>query len=277
VRFLLRPGWLVFVALVVGFAVACYALLAPWQFGREERREAEQRAISAANAAPPVPLAQLVPAAAGVGPEVEWRQVVVTGTYLPEAEAVVRLRMSAGRPAVEVLTPLRTDDGRVVVVDRGTVSVTDGSGVPSYSAPPAGTVTLVGRLRPDQVDPKARPPVRENGHVQLYATDSRVLGAAAGLDVVPGWVQLSPGQPGVLDPLPVAADTGGAPFTNLSYALQWLTFGLIALVALGYFIRLEMLHRRGGDRGSERAAVRRALAGEEPPAPGSGTPPGGRG
>jgi cytochrome oxidase assembly protein ShyY1 len=274
VRFLLRPGWLAFVALVVGFAVACYALLAPWQFGREEQREAEQRAIAAGDAVPPVPLAQLVPVGTGVGPEVEWRQVTVTGTYLPEAEAVVRLRVAAGRAAVEVLTPLRTDDGRVVTVDRGTVAVTEGSAVPPYAAPPAGTVSLVGRLRPDQVDPKGRPAVREDGHVQLYATDSRAVGAAAGLSLVPGWVQLSPGQPGVLAPLEVAVDTGGAPFTNYSYALQWLTFGLIALVALGYFIRLEMLQRRGGDRGGERAALRRALAGDEPPAPGAGRPPG---
>ena len=32
VRFLLRPGWLAFVAAVLGFVVACYTLLAPWQF-----------------------------------------------------------------------------------------------------------------------------------------------------------------------------------------------------------------------------------------------------
>ena len=44
-RFLLRPGWLAFIALVVGFAVACYTLLAPWQFGREDQREAQERAI----------------------------------------------------------------------------------------------------------------------------------------------------------------------------------------------------------------------------------------
>ena len=51
-RFLLRPGWLAFIALVVGFAVACYALLAPWQFGREEQREAQERAIASADATP---------------------------------------------------------------------------------------------------------------------------------------------------------------------------------------------------------------------------------
>ena len=119
VRFLLRPGWLAFIALVVGFAVICYTLLAPWQFGREEQRQAQERAIAAANAAPPVPLAELAPAGTAVGSDVEWRRVTATGTYLPESEAVVRLRVVDGKPAVEVLTPLRLDDGRIVAVDRG--------------------------------------------------------------------------------------------------------------------------------------------------------------
>ena len=90
---------------------------------------------------------------------------------------------------------------------------------------------------------------------------------------MPGVVQLAPAQPGVLTPLPVEPPAGGAPFTNFSYALQWLTFGLIALVALGYFIRLEILQRRGArarsraGRAERKAAVRRALAGDEPAEP----------
>ena len=99
--------------------MACYALLAPWQFGREAQRDAQEQAIATADAIPPAPLAELRPAGTAVTPAVEWRQVTVTGTYLPEAEAVVRLRVLDGKPAVEVLTPMRLDDGRVVAVDRG--------------------------------------------------------------------------------------------------------------------------------------------------------------
>jgi cytochrome oxidase assembly protein ShyY1 len=266
VRFLLRPGWLAFIALVVGFAVACYTLLAPWQFGREDQREAQERAIATADATPAVPLAELVPAGSGVTPELEWRQVTVTGTYLTDAEAAVRLRTLDGKPAVEVLTPMRLDDGRIVAVDRGLAPVTDGGAVPVYAAPPEGVVTLTARLRPDQRDPSDRPIVRGEGAPQLYAPDSRVVGATAGLDLVPGILQLPAEQPGVLVPVsvgPTVADA--APFTNFSYALQWLTFGLIALVALGYFIRLEMLQRRSGGRRAHRTAVRQALAGDDVP------------
>ena len=266
-RFLLRPGWLASIALVIGFVVACYTLLAPWQFGREDQREAQERAIATADATPPVPLEQLVPPGSAVTPELQYRQVTVTGTYLPEAEAVVRLRSLEGKAAVEVLTPMRLDDGRVVAVDRGLAPVPDAT-TPAHPAAPVGSVTVTARLYPDQPDPSARPVVRGSGTdpPQLYSADSRVLATTTGVDLVPGLLLLPTGQPGVLAPVPVGpAVADAAPFTNFSYALQWLTFGLIALVALGYFIRLELLQRRGGDRRSRRSEVRRALAGDDEP------------
>ena len=48
-RFLLRPGWLALIVAVVGFVVACYTYLAPWQFGREAARGAQQQAIGIPN------------------------------------------------------------------------------------------------------------------------------------------------------------------------------------------------------------------------------------
>jgi cytochrome oxidase assembly protein ShyY1 len=266
VRFLLRPGWLALIALVVGFAVAAFTLLAPWQFGREAQRDAEARAIETATALAPVPLAGLVPPGEAVQPADRWRQVLVTGAYVPDGEGLVRLRVVDGQPAFEVLTPFRTDDGRLVTVNRGSVAAASGGTVPDYPAPPAGTVTLTSRLRLDETDPQGRAAIEADGHRQVYAADSRALAAATGLALEPGFLQLAAGQPGVLRPLDVAPTTGGdAPFTNFSYALQWLTFGLIALFALGYFVRLELLQRRGTDRRADRAALRRALAGEDEP------------
>nr|WP_211178097.1 SURF1 family cytochrome oxidase biogenesis protein [Pseudonocardia acidicola] len=261
---MLRPGWLVFIAVVIGFAIACYTLLAPWQFGREAERDSQQRAIDNSYHIAPVPLDELVPAGAAVTPGVEWRQVQVTGTYLPEAETLVRLRVVNGKPAFEVLTPLRTNDGRLVAVDRGYIVPSDGESVPAYAAPPAGAVTLTARLRVDETDPQNRGVLTLQGHRQQYAADSRTLAAASGLNLMPGYLQLSADQPGVLGPLAVQVDATGAPFTNFSYALQWLTFGAIAIVALGLFIRLEWLQRRGGPTSRKaKEAMRDALAGRD--------------
>ncbi len=265
-RFLLRPGWLALITAVTLFVVACYAVLAPWQFGRESQRDAEQHTLDVASTIPPAPLAQVLPPG-GVTPEVEWRQVTATGTYLPEAEGLVRLRVYDGKPAFEVLTPLRTADGQVVVVNRGYVTAASGAVVPSYPAPPTGEVTVTARLRVDETDPDRRAAFTADGHRQLYVADARTLTAATGLPITTGYLALAAGQPGVLNPLPVApaAAQSAAPFTNFSYALQWLTFGAIAVFALVYFVRLEMLQRSPGrpPRRADRAALRRELAGDD--------------
>ncbi|MGD9988420.1 SURF1 family cytochrome oxidase biogenesis protein [Pseudonocardia sp.] len=261
-RFLLRPQWIALVVAVVGFAVACYVYLAPWQFGRESARDGEQKQIDVAATLSAVPFGTLVPGDA-VGSDVAWRQVTLTGTFLPQDEVVVRLRVVDGKPAVEVMTPMRTTDGRVVVVDRGTVRATDGQTVPEFEPAPQGEVTVEGRLRTDETDPQARAAFDAAGHRQMYAADSKTVAAAAGTPMVVGYVAQQSG-PGVLTPLPVEAGEGAAPFSNFSYALQWLTFGAIAIVALGYFVRLELLQRRGGrDRAGDRAALRDALSGRD--------------
>jgi cytochrome oxidase assembly protein ShyY1 len=262
VRFLLRPGWVALVVAVIGFAVACYTLLAPWQFGREAQRDAQQQAIDAADATPPVPLAELSPAGTGVSAGIEWRQVRVTGTYLPEAETLVRLRVVDGAPAFEVLTPLRTDDGRQLLVDRGYVPAGSGAAVPEVAAAPTAPVSLVARLRVDETDPKARPGTVLDGKRQVWAADSRAVAAATGTALEPGYLTLEAGQPGVLQPVPaVPTAAGSAPFTNFSYALQWLTFGAIAIFALVWFVRLELLQRSGKAR--TRSDLRAALAGDD--------------
>jgi cytochrome oxidase assembly protein ShyY1 len=262
VRFLLRPAWLALSVAVIGFVVACFTVLAPWQFGREAERDSQQAAIDASYRTPPVPLDELAPAgAAGLPAGTEWRQVTVTGSYLPDTQAVVRLRVVDGKPAVEVLTALRTDSGRLVLVDRGTVAAQSGAEVPAIAPAPAGPVTLTGRLRGDQPDPDHRAATPSGGNLLLYTADSAAIGSAAGLALEPFHVLLSDGQPGVLEPVAVEPDTTSAPFTNLSYALQWITFGVIALFALTYFIRLEVLQRQG--RRKERADIRRALAGDD--------------
>ncbi len=162
-----------------------------------------------------------------------------------------------------------------MAVDRGFVTAESGAVVPSYAAPPSGEVTITARLRVDETDPDHRPAFTADGHRQLYVTDSRTLAATTGLPIAEGYLSLAADQPGVLDPLPVepAAAQSAAPFTNFSYALQWLTFGAIAVFALVYFVRLEMLQRQSAAgttrktsaRRADRAAFRRELAGEDDP------------
>ncbi|TCK25109.1 SURF1 family protein [Pseudonocardia endophytica] len=276
-RFLLRPGWIALIVGVLAFVVACYTLLAPWQFDRESERDAAQRAIDTANTTPPVPFATLVPGDE-VPADLVWRQVSLTGEFLPGSDVLVRLRTLDGGPALDVLTAMRLTDGRTVTVDRGSVPAVD-RGIPTFAPAPTGQVTVEGRLRTNETDPNSRPPLRDAAVPQVYAMDSRELAAATGLTPLSGVVTLSAGTPGVLRAIPVEVPTGGAPFTNFSYALQWITFGAVAIVALGIFIRLELLQRKGTR--TSRGSLRDALSGRDEDGPdgadGPGTPAGSAG
>jgi cytochrome oxidase assembly protein ShyY1 len=264
-RLLLRPGWLALTALVFIFAGVCFTLLAPWQFGRHEERSATNDAITHSANAEPVAVDALLPGGARPGPGTEWRTVRVEGRYLAGDEVVARLRTVLGEAAFEVLTPFRTTDGAIVLVDRGFVRPAQGDRavrVPDVAAPPRGDVTLTARVRADERDSSNRAePAGEDGRRQVYAVGAGIVARATGLDLRPGYLQLEAGNPGVLGPLPLPELDAG-PF--LSYALQWITFGVMALLAWLYFTWREI--RPGGVLATPkpgRVSVARQIAEDE--------------
>ncbi|PRX44169.1 cytochrome oxidase assembly protein ShyY1 [Prauserella shujinwangii] len=239
-KFLLRPGWLALTLVVFVFATACYTLLAPWQFHRDDERQARNAALTESFTAPPRPLDRVLPAGQAPGQRTEWTRVELRGTYLPEHEVIARLRTVQGEPAFEVLTPLRTTDGQLVLVDRGYVRPDDHTRVPPYAAPPEGQVRVEARVRQDEVDPQGRPAFANastQGRLHSYVVSSSVVGAATGLDLRPGYFQLAEGQPGVLGALPLPKLDAGPYF---SYALQWIAFGSMTLFAWLYFTIREL-------------------------------------
>ncbi|RBM11181.1 hypothetical protein DI005_34530 [Prauserella sp. PE36] len=248
-KFLLKPGWLALTAVVFVFAVCCYTLLAPWQFQRHEERAAQNAAVSASFSATPKPISE-------VGPQdQEWERVLIEGTYLPEAEVIARLRTVQGEPAFEVLTPLRTTDGQVVLVDRGYVRPDDRTRVPSYAAPPQGVVRVEARIRSDERDPNDRDAFANastGGRLHAYSVNSQVVARATDLDIRPGYFQLSADQPGVLGALPLPQLQAGPYF---SYALQWIAFGTMVLLAWLYFTIREI--KPGGALAEDRTAQER--------------------
>lgn len=226
-RLLFRPSWLALTLVVLAFAGACFVVLAPWQFRRNAERSAQNAELQASFSAQPVPIETARPG--------EWRQVVLRGEYLPKAETVVRLRTVQGEPAFEVLTPFRLDSGGVVLVDRGYLPPVRGVHIPPYAAAPTGDVTAVARVRAGETDPQHRPAFHDattDGRTQVYMIDLSIISAATHLPLRPGYLQLAEHQPGVLRALPLPQLDSG-PF--LAYALQWIAFGTMGLLALGYF------------------------------------------
>ncbi len=251
---LLQPGWLALTLVVFGFAVTCYTVLAPWQFERHEDRKAQNDAVSTSFTEQPRPLGEVLPDGRPPGPDTEWRRVVVEGTYLPEHEVVARLRTVQGQPAFEVLTPLRTTSGRIVLIDRGYLRPDNGD-VPPYAAPPGGTVRVEARVRGDETDPQHRDAFADastQGKLHAYTIDSRTVSRASGLDISPGYLVLTEGQPGVLGALPLPTLEAGPYF---SYALQWVAFGSMAIIGWAYFTVREL--KPGGALSEERQGAPR--------------------
>jgi cytochrome oxidase assembly protein ShyY1 len=231
-RFLLRPGWVALTAVVICFAVAAFTLLAPWQFRRAAERAERNAGVESSFSTPPQPLRSVLAAHAAPNQATEWRQVQVTGHYLPDAEMVVRLRTVQGEPAYEVLVPLRLADGSSILVDRGYLRPAEGVRIPQYPSVPGGEVTVTGRLRADELDPQGGEVVHQDGHRQVYAVSTRTVSAATRVRLEPGYLQLVDGAPGALSALPLPQLDPGP---SLAYALQWIAFGTMAPLGLAYF------------------------------------------
>jgi cytochrome oxidase assembly protein ShyY1 len=239
------------IAVVLGFAAACFLILAPWQFGRNAERSTQNDAVQAAVSAAAVPVTELMSTTAEPPPDAIWRPVTATGVYEPGRQVYVRLRQdSGGNPVSEVIVPLLLADGTRLLVDRGYVSFSDvQEGVP-LPVLPTGTVTVTGRVQVDQTDPANRAAVRVDGRTEVYAINAAAVppaGAANTTDAATfyrGYVQLTAQRPGALGEIGLPQVDAG-PF--LSYALQWCAFGVIALIGLAVFIFREATGGRPED------------------------------
>ncbi|OFB37214.1 hypothetical protein BA059_20365 [Mycolicibacterium sp. (ex Dasyatis americana)] len=253
--FLLRPQWVALFIVVAAFAYLCFTVLAPWQLGKNTKTSRENSQISHSLQAEPVPVSTLLPQQDSAAPDSQWQRVTATGHYLSEAEVLVRLRVVDGEPAFEVLTPFAVDGGPTVLVNRGFITPVDGNKVPQYAAAPTGRVTITARLR----DPEARLPGKEpfrgdDGAQQVYSINPEQIASLTGVDLTGSYLQLVADQPGGLGEISLPHLDAG-PF--LSYGIQWIAFGIVAPLGLGYFVYAEIQQRR-----RERAAAQ--ASSEEP-------------
>jgi cytochrome oxidase assembly protein ShyY1 len=256
--FLLRPGWIALALVVVAFAYLCFTVLAPWQLGKNTETSRENRQISASLRADPVELSTVLPQQDSNATEAQWRRVTATGHYLPMPPVLARLRVVEGEPAFEVLVPFATDHGPTVLVDRGYIRPEQGSRVPEFAPAPTGKVTITARLRDSETAPTEKKPFTEQGYRQVYAIDTTQLAGLTGVALAGSYLQLTEDQPGGLGVIGLPHLDAG-PF--LSYGIQWIAFGIVAPIGLGYFVLSEIKARR---RERDAAAAAQAAPADAP-------------
>jgi cytochrome oxidase assembly protein ShyY1 len=113
--------------------------------------------------------------------------------------------------------------------------------VPTIASPPTGTVTITARLRDSEPVVQGKEPFRQDGAQQVYSISTAQISALTGAPLAGSYVQLVEDQPGGLGTIGLPRLDAG-PF--LSYGIQWIAFGIVAPILLGYFVYAEIRQRR---------------------------------
>lgn len=259
--FLFKPQWLALYVVVFAFAYLCFTVLAPWQLGKNTTTSRENTQISDSLSQAPVPATTFLPEQDSAAPGAQWRQVTATGRYQGDAQVLARLRVIEGNPAYEVLVPFHVDGGPTVLVNRGFVKPDKGTAVPDFAAPPTETVTITARLRDSEAVAVGKDPFTEAGVRQVYSISTGQIAQVTGVPLAGSYLQLVDGQPGGLGVISLPHLDAG-PF--LSYGIQWIAFGIIAPIGVGYFVFAEVKQRRREKQQTDsRAASTAPLSAEQ--------------
>lgn len=240
-RFARRPKW-IFGHVLAIVAVVGFVNLGFWQLRRHDERAAENSVVEERGAATAMPLGELL-ARHGPAPEaLEFRRVVLIGKYVPDEEVLWQARTLRGVSGHDVLTPLATERG-VVLIDRGWVPI-DATGPPvAEASPPSSEVQVVGLIRRGSTRSGLGPRDPATGRLdRVSRVDIARLRQQVTGDLFPFYVLLESQDPTQAGSLPLPQDppeVGSGP--HLSYAVQWFVFAAIA--AVGYPVLLRRTAR----------------------------------
>ena len=237
-RFLARPRWIGF-ALLVLLTIAACLLLARWQWHRLHEREAYNRLVDTNTNAAAVTPDELLAPGRPLDRADRWRTVAVTGRYDDGQVLLVRKRTQDGQPGFYVMTPMRDRTGAALWFNRGWIPVAaTATQAPEVPPTPAGTVTVVGRMRVGESSSRANPADLPEGQIDRIDVDR--ISADLGYPAYGGYAEVISETPATVpSPAPVAApDLGNGP--HLSYAVQWVTFAIVAVVGWYVLVRKEV-------------------------------------
>lgn len=253
-RFLLSRQWVI-LTLVSLLLIPTMIRLGFWQMHRYDERTARNQLVSDALTAAAVPVETLTTPGHAVTRDERYRSVTATGSFDTEREVVVRRRVNADETVgFHVLTPFVLTDGKVLLVDRGWIPADAPSqtSFPDVPAPPAGRITVTGRLMPDETtaasgikDLKGLP------DRQVMLINSEQEARRLGARVLGGYIAQTAPEPKGDSPELVGRPGSEDAALNYAYAIQWWLFSVG--VPVGWVI---LVRRETRDRAQ--AAVREA-------------------
>lgn len=235
-KFLFSSRWLGYFALALVFALACVAL-GNWQMNRRNAVVENITKIQQNYSGTIVDYADVARNFDSLDPAKEWTQVRMVGSYVTQDQRIVRNRPLNGTPGYEVLVPLRLENGDTVIIDRGWLPIGNKeAGHPDLiPEPKSGVVEVVARLKPAEPQLNRGAPEGQLASIELndYAAQLDYPIKTGSYGQLATESPAAAGNP-VAFPAP-SIDEG----SHLSYAMQWIAFGILAFVGFGYAARMQ--------------------------------------
>lgn len=206
--------------------------LGVWQMERREWKRDILDRIAANQAAVPISLDELLN---GNPLRYEYGRVKVGGTFLYDKEFFLAARSLKNKVGHQIVVPLKTDDGRIVLFDRGWIPQERKDPARRAEGQAAGRVELVGIVRRNQERRQFAPENVPDKNVWFHV-DVPLMRKMAGappdpkLDTFFLDADATPNPGG----LPVGGQTRfDIPNDHLQYAITWF---LIALAMAGVYL-----------------------------------------
>ena len=207
-----------------------FARLGIWQLARLGERRALNRPALAARDMPIVSLDDPVEAASLTRTGADNRRLHVTGRYDHAAEIIIRGQSEGGVPGVRIVTPFRPLRGdTAILVQRGYVASPDARTVRISALEEPGVREVVGIAFVQRDSGVAGEPAEQDGRLTWRRLDLRAVRQRLPYPVH-GFVllQLPDSALPALPRRDTPPDLSDGP--HLSYAIQWFSFALTALV-----------------------------------------------
>ena len=219
--------WISFTVLVIAVIIA-FGFLSWWQLSRAEAKREERVALEQASFESPAAL----PIAKQLATAAEWTRFTTIGTFDNSSQVVVRKRPLNGTNGYWVMTLFTDRSGQNVWVNRGWFSASGAATtMPEIAAALPGEQSITGAWRWYEDAQKSDLQGLPIGMIPSPGIAVLPISADS-----PGYLQLtSPSQPGLtMVPAPEIDEV-----QNISYAVQWLIFALVAIVGWFIFLRRE--------------------------------------
>jgi surfeit locus 1 family protein len=226
-------------AIIAIAAAALFVRLGVWQLHRLAERRALNAPLAAHLSAPPVTLDQLPADTAAA----HYRRVRVSGTFDFAREILLTARSYEGSPGVYLMTPLKIEGGKAVLVNRGWVYSPDALSVDLSRWREPAEASVVGYV--EEFSSRGR-------GVPRSTTNPRAWHRLDGTQLIKLFPY--PIEPYYVVALPQGAQRADAPVRlslpelsegpHRSYAIQWFSFAAIALIGVSYLIWQDRRARR---------------------------------